>query len=321
MKSWTEAFLQAANHVLLRGLGVGQHQIAADAVVEQMGLLGNKLSIRRRSSVFTWRSPGRNGHLPLLGLPEPQEQLQKGGFSAAAAAGNADDAMLRNLHGHPVQHRFPAIGKGDVLSGSAGEADGLLPGHVRHAGFFFQNVQHPVARCEGILQGCPQIGQRHGGTEGTHQRHGGDEGPGKRNAALHIKKGAEAQHTKVKKQNGKARDGLILPGDFLHGRFVGSQAVGPAVQFGQAVLTPAILLDFRQTTEAVQQEGTQCAGFVPEPEAQAPAAPGCNDGNDQPNDSVSRQRQQAQSPMIMTNEQAQDQGKQRRNGRRGRLWA
>ena len=240
--------LAGGNHVLLRGLGVGQHQIAADAVVEQMGLLGNEtLHPAQILRVHMADLPAGNGHLPLLGLPEPQEQLQKGGFSAAAAAGNTHDAMLRNLHGHPVQHRFPAIGKGDVLSGSAGEADGLLPGHVRHAGFFFQNVQHPVARCEGILQGCPQIGQRHGGTKGTHQRHGGDEGPGKRNAALHIKKGAEAQHTKVKKQNGKARDGLILPGDFLHGRFVGSQAVGPAVQFGQAVLTPAILLDFRQT--------------------------------------------------------------------------
>ena len=98
-----------------------------------------------------------------------------------------------------------------MLCGGTVEFRFRLTTDLFHNRCFVQNVQHPVAGGEGILQGSAQSCQGHRGAKGAHKRQCGDQ------AALEAaEQRGQEQHRKVKDQNDRIGHRCVAACGALH---------------------------------------------------------------------------------------------------------
>ena len=160
-------------NLLVRCRELCNPQVVFNAVVEQVGFLGDKTFHAPKICRVNIRNTcAGKRYTAFLHVPEAHEQLEQRGFSAAAAPHNADHTVFRYLHRHIGQDGFAPVGKGDLLRRRARKGDFRLAGDFLHHWDFVQNIQHPVTRRKGVLQGAAQRRQR------NHRAKGGEQGDG-----------------------------------------------------------------------------------------------------------------------------------------------
>ena len=297
------------DNLLVGGIQLGQAQIIADGIVEQVGILGHKAfhSTEVIGVNFLHASAGDGNHA-LPDLPEAHKELQKRGLSGTGTAADADNLPLRAGDGEILQYGFPTVGEGHIFRRGTVEGNLLLAADFRGHRGFIQDVQHPIARGKGILQRRAQSGKGDHGAEGAHHGKGCDE------AALKAhKQGRGKQHCQVKQQNYQARGRAVSAGGPLHLFLRLCQAVGLGIHLLQPLLAPAILDGFRKAPQAVQDKGGQLPRFSPEAGTQIPAAPGGHQGDDGPHREIGRQSQRAQRWVNSSDEHHQNAAEQDRN--------
>ena len=98
-----DAFLRKPHHLLVGGVLVWLYaQIFTNAVVEQHGVLLDESSALQAGGVDLLMFAGRFDFAQIR-IPEAHHQLEQRGFAAAAAAGDADDGVLRHFQRYVVQ--------------------------------------------------------------------------------------------------------------------------------------------------------------------------------------------------------------------------
>ena len=109
---------------LVRGVQFGNPQVVFDAVVEQVGLLGDEALHLPQIVRIDIRNPCAGmRYAAFLHVPEPHEQLKQRRLPAAAASHNTHDAVFRYLHRYIRKDGFAPVGKGDVFRRSAGKGN------------------------------------------------------------------------------------------------------------------------------------------------------------------------------------------------------
>ena len=241
-------------------------------------------------------------HIPLPHVPEPHEQLEQRGLPAAAASHNAHDAVLRNLHRYIRKDGFAPVGKGDLLRRRARKGDFRLAGDFLHHWDFVQNIQHPVTRRKGVLQGAAQRRQRNHRAKGGEQGDGGDQHPIKAHGAALAEQGGNKQHHKIKGQHHGIGHCRIAAGGAFHAFFVLSKVIGFLIHRRQTLFALPILQGFRKPSQAVQHKAGKLPGFGAEPNPVVPAELGRYQRNDNSHGEIRRQRNETQQPVIGADE-------------------
>ena len=138
--------------LFVSGVQLGDPQVVFDAVVKQMGFLGDKASISRRFFVLMSATfVPESSTLPFCTSQNRMNSLSKVDFPlplrptmpTTLCSGISTDTSERMVS-------LP-VGKGNVLRRRARESDFRPAGDFLHDRGFVQDVQHPVARRKGVL--------------------------------------------------------------------------------------------------------------------------------------------------------------------------
>ena len=152
------------DHLLHGSLGLTETDIIGDGVVEEVDVLEDEgIVFHQGIHVVVPDVSSSQGHGSGIGVPEPGQQVDKGGLAASGRSHDGRRGLLRYVHGDPVNDFSFLIGefhilrmqipvlRPDLLSGDVhlGCIQDLL--RSGHAG-----IHHPQKR--GVIAGCLQAG-------------------------------------------------------------------------------------------------------------------------------------------------------------------
>ena len=238
-------FLTGGLDFLVGGVQFGDPQVVFDAVVKQMGFLGDKTFHVPKICRVNIRNPcAGKRYAAFLHVPEAHEQLEQRGFSAAAAPHNADHTVFRYLHRHIGQDGFAPVGKGNVLRRRARESDFRPAGNFLHDRGFVQNIQYPITCRKGVLKRTAQCRQSDHRAKGRKQRQRRDQNAFKAHRSALAEQGGDKQHDQVKGQYHRVGYCRIAAGGAFHPFLVFGKAIGFFIHLCQPLFTLPILQGF-----------------------------------------------------------------------------
>ena len=167
--------------LLLRGVRLGDAQILLNGFIKQVGRLADHRYIfQKLVGADAVNIHAAKFDFTTVFLPEPQQQFEKGRFSAAGFADYADDLSLLGVHRDILQNLTVGIvGEGKAVYSEAFKSCLSAVGYGCYRRLFRQKVQHTITRGKGLGQVAGQGGDGNDRSEGTkHADNANDHAPG-----------------------------------------------------------------------------------------------------------------------------------------------
>ena len=282
-----------------------------------MGLLSDEgLHPAQIFCVDGLHAAARQLHPALLHLPEPQKQLEQGGFAAARFAHNADGLARRHRHRHIPQDGLLPVAEGHLLRPGPRKGHVGLAVDVPGQRLFLQQVQHPVAGGKGVLQSGTQAGQRHHRAEGTHEGQGGQDHPGKVHRPPQIEGCGRKQHGQVKAPQDQLCGGGTPARRALEAFLPAGERLGAVLHLLQPDRPGAVLQNFRQAPQTVQHKTGQGPRLIAQPQPVGTAGPGYRQRHPDAHHGVGGQRQCPQQRVKTADESGENGAEKHRDEHR-----